>query len=86
MKLKIIRSTNETQDLLISITKTCETLIKQTQIKPKETFEFKMIKPRETFQFNPPIQGKEDWMLGLVDLEVYNLFLTEQNKIANLTF
>ena len=31
-----------------------------------------MIKPRETFHFKPPIQVKEDWMLGLTDLEVYN--------------
>ena len=31
-----------------------------------------MIKPRERFHFDPPIQGKEDWMLELVDLEVYN--------------
>ena len=31
-----------------------------------------MIEPRGTFNFNPPIQVKEDWMLGLVDLDVYN--------------
>ena len=31
-----------------------------------------MIKPRETFLFNPPIQIKEDWMLGLTSLELYN--------------
>ena len=41
-----------------------------------------MTKPRETFHFNPPIQTKEDWVLGLVDLEVYNSIfnITEENN------
>ena len=41
-----------------------------------------MPKSRETFHFNPPIQVKEDWMLGLVDLEVYNSIfnITEKNN------
>ena len=72
MNLNMIRPKNETEDLLLSITKNCETLIEQTHTKPQETLEFKMIKPRETFHFKPPIQIKGDWMLGLVDLEVYN--------------
>ena len=72
MNLNKNRPKNETENLLISVTKNCETLIKQTHTKAQETFECKMVKPRETFHFNPPIQVKEDWMLGLVDLEVYN--------------
>ena len=63
---------NETEDLLLSITKNCETLIQQTHTKPQETLEFKMIKPRETFHFTPPFQIKGDWMIGLTSLEVYN--------------
>ena len=41
-----------------------------------------MTKPRETFHFNPPIQVKEDGMLGLTDLEVYNSIfnMTEENN------
>ena len=41
-----------------------------------------MIKPKETFHFNPPIQTKEDWMLGLIDLEVYNsiFYITKENN------
>ena len=41
-----------------------------------------MIKPKETFYFKPPIQIKGDWMLGLVDLEVYNSIfnITEENN------
>ena len=31
-----------------------------------------MIKVRETFYFNPPVQVKEDSMIGLTSLEVYN--------------
>ena len=86
MNLNMIRPKNETEDLLLSITKNCETLIKQTHRKPEETLEFKMTKSRETFHFNSPIQVKEDWMLGLVDLEVYNSIfnITEKNNKFDL--
>ena len=82
MNLNMIRPKNETEDLLLSITKNCETLIEQTHTKPQETLEFKMIKPRETFNFKPPIQIKCDWMIGLTDLEVYNSIfnITEENN------
>ena len=78
----MIRPKNETEDLLLPITKNCETLIKQTHRKAQETLEFKMIKPRETFHFKIPIQVKGDWMIGLVDLEVYNSIfnITEENN------
>ena len=72
MNLNIIRPKIETEDLLLSITKNCETLIQQTHTKPQETLEIKAVKPRETFHFKPPIQIKGDWMIGLTDLEVYN--------------
>ena len=78
----MIRPKNETEDLLLSITKNCEMLIQQTHKKPEETLEFKMSKPTETFHFKPSIQVKENWMLGLVDLEVYNsiFIITEENN------
>ena len=68
MNLNMIRPETQTENLLISITKNCETLVEQTRTKPQETLEFKMIKPRETFHFKPPIQVKGDWMIGLLDL------------------
>ena len=82
MNLNMIRPKNQTEDLLLSITKNCETLIDQTHRKPEETLEFKMIKPRETFHFKPPIQVREDWMIGLIDLEVYySIFnITDENN------
>ena len=82
MNLNMIRPKNETEDLLLSITKNCETLIKQTHRKAEETLELKMTKPTETFHFKPSIQVKENWMLGLVDLEVYiSIFnITEENN------
>ena len=78
----MIRPKNQTEDLLLSITKNCEMLIKQTHRKAEETLEFKMIKPRETFHFKRPIQIKGDWMIGLTDLEVYkSIFnITEENN------
>ena len=82
MNLNMIRPKNETEDLLLSITKNCQTLIEQTHRKAEETLEFKMTKPRKTFHFKPPIQIKDNWMLGLTDLEIYNSIfnITEENN------
>ena len=55
----MIRPKNETEDLLLSITKHFETLIEQTHKKAEETLDYKFIKSRETFLFNPPIQKKK---------------------------
>ena len=68
----MIRPKYQTEGLLLSITKDCETLIEQTHRKAEKTLEFKMIKPRETFHFKPPIQVESNWMIGLTNLEVYN--------------
>ena len=82
MNLNMIRPKNETENLLLTITKNCETLIEQTHRKAEETLEFKMNKSRETFHFKPPIQIKGNWMIGLTDLEVYNSIfnITEENN------
>ena len=47
---------------------------------------FKMIKPREMFHFTPPVQIKEDWMIGLTDLEAYSSIsnIREQNSKLQL--
>ena len=84
----MIQPKNETENLLLSITKNCKTLVEQTHRKPEETLEFKMTKPREIFHFNPPIQTKREWMLGLIDLEVYNSIFNvtkENNKFELYT-
>ena len=82
INLKTIRHKNQTEDLLLSITKKCETLIQQTHRKAEETLEFKLIKPRKTFHFKPPIPIEGSWTIGLTDLEVYNSIfnITEENK------
>ena len=82
MNLNMIQTKNKTEDLLLSITKTCETLIKQSHRKAEETLEFKMIKPRETFHFKISIQIQGDWMIGLTNLEVYNSIfnITDENN------
>ena len=86
MNLNMMRPKNETEDLLLSITKKCETLIEQTHRKAEQTLEFKLIKPRETFHFKPPIEIKGDWMIRLTDLEVYNSIfnITEENNKLQL--
>ena len=78
----MIQPKNETEDLLLSITKKCEKLVEQTHRKPEETLEFKMLKSREIFHFSPPIQTKGNWMVGLTDLELYNsiFIITKENN------
>ena len=41
-----------------------------------------MLKPRETFHYYPPLHTKGDWMLGLIDLEVYHSIfdITKENN------
>ena len=72
MNLNMIRPKNQTEDLLLPITKNCGTLIDQTHRNAEETLEFKMFKPRGIIHFTPPVQIKGDWMIGLTDLVVYN--------------
>ena len=81
MTLNKIRPKNDTEDLLLSITKNREKLIEQTNRKAEETLEIKLNKSRETFHFNPPIQYKGDWMIGVTSLEVYiSIFnISEEN-------
>ena len=47
MNLNMIQPKNQTEVLLLSKTKNCETLIEQTHRKPEETLEFKMIQSKK---------------------------------------
>ena len=86
LNLNMVRPKNETEDLLLSITKNCETLIKQTHWKAKETLEYTVKKPRETLHFNPTISIEGSWTIGLTSLEVYNYIfdITEENNKLQL--
>ena len=81
MNLNIIKPKNKTQELLLSITRKCETLIEQYDRKT-ETLEFKTTKAKEIFHFKPPFRIQGDWMIGLTSLEVYkSVFnITEGNN------
>ena len=50
MNLIMIRPKNETEGLLLSITKN-ETIVQQTHRKPEETLEFKMTEPKKNISF-----------------------------------
>ena len=84
MNLEIIRPKNETEDLLLSISKNCEALIEQTHTKLQETLEFEIAKPRKTFSFkrSTNLGFDSNCMVGLTDLEVYksNFNITEKNN------
>ena len=61
-----IRPKNETESLVLSITKNRETIIKQTHREAEETLEFKLNKARETFLFKPfnKLGLDFNWMVG----------------------
>ena len=48
-----------------------------------------MVKSRETFHFNTSLEVKEDWVIGLTNLETYNSIFNiteENNKFKLYTF
>ena len=88
MNLDMVQPINETETLLLSITKNCETLFEKTHRKAEGRLEFKMTKPIETIHFNPAIQIKGDWTISLTSLEVYNStsnFAEKYNKFELYT-
>ena len=84
MNLFLIRSKNKTEDFILSITKNCETLIKQSHRKPQELHEIKQSKSRETFHFNPSnnLGLDSNWMSSFITPETYNstFNIKEQNN------
>ena len=82
MNLNVIRPKKETEYLLLSKTKNCETLIKQIHRKAEETLEFKVNKSKETFHFKPPISIDGSWKLGLPSLKVYNFIFNITKEIT----
>ena len=71
----MVQPKSSAEDLLLSITKNCETLLKQIRREAEETLEFGITKPKETFSFKPPVSIEGSWMMGLICLEVYNPIL-----------
>ena len=82
----MVRPKNETESLLLSITKNCETLIKQSHRKAGEILEIKRTKSKETFHFKPPLSIERSWMVGWTSIEVYSFFfhITEENNKIEL--
>ena len=81
MNLDRIRPGNEKEDIFLSITKNCETLIEQTHRRPEETLELKNTKPKQIFHCNLHLSIEGVWMIGLTSLEVYNsIFIITEEK------
>ena len=72
--MESIRLKNETEDLLLSLTKHCKTLIKKTHTKLQNTLELKLMKPRETFSLKISfiLRLGSKRTIRLTRLEVYN--------------
>ena len=88
MNLHMVRPKNETETLLLPITKNCETLIKRTHTKPRDTLDFKLTKPREIFSFKASISIEGSRMIGLGNLEECNsvfIITEEKNKFELYT-
>ena len=86
MNLIKIRHGNETEGLLLSITKNCDRLIKEFHEIGEETLDFKLTKPKEAFPFKTPISIERPGMIGLKSLGVYNFFLIKQKEKAKSNF
>ena len=82
MNSDIVRSKNKTEDLLLSITKHCETLIEQIQRKAEGTLVSILSQPVQTFHFNSLIPIEGSWMIRLTSLEVFKsvFIITEKNN------
>ena len=83
MNVDMIMPKNETEDLLLSNPRLCETPIEQTYTKPQETLEFKPNKPRKNFPFQPSFDLSLDskGMIGLTKLEVNSsIFITTEEN------
>ena len=90
MNLDMIRPRSKTEVFLISLTKNCETLIKQTLTETQGTLDFKNSKSREIFPFEPSsnLGLISNWMVALTNLEVNKSFLEirqENNKFELYT-
>ena len=81
MNFKKIRSKNDTEGLILSITKNCETLFRQTHAKPEETLEFKLNKQKGAFHFQTLIAKKGSRMIDLAELGVYNPIFNNTEEI-----
>ena len=83
MNLDMIQPRNETEDLILSKTMDCETLIDEIHTKSQKTLEVRLTHAKETFAFKPSnvIGLGFIWMITLTSLEVYNSFfkITEEN-------
>ena len=68
------------ESLLLSIAKSNQEIVENTHSKPQETLEFKMNKQKESFSFDVPLELPEQWMMGVISLEVYNSVYNITNK------
>ena len=73
---------NGTDELILSITKSCVTPIEQAQTKPLERLAFKLTQKWQTFSFSSPIifsTGGSKYgncLIGLTSIEIHNSSFT----------
>ena len=72
MTINMTRPKNDTKDLLLSITRNCETFIKQTHTRPQGTLEITLVNHNKLSYSNLLLILVSRWMIRLTSLEVYN--------------
>ena len=82
MDLSNVTPNNQNETLLLEMVKKLNEIEQNTHTKPQETLEFKMTKPKQTFHFDKDLIIPEKWLMGLVNLQVYNTVynITERNN------
>ena len=60
----MIRPKNQTEDLIVSLSENCKTLIQQIHTKSQEKLGYKLTKPKELFSSEPSISLDGSWMIG----------------------
>ena len=63
----MVRHENETEDLLLSVTENCQTLIDRSHTKAQETLQLKFTKPKEIFSFKSSTLIEGSWMIGFTN-------------------
>ena len=56
----------------MNIAKSNLDIVENTSSKAQETLEIEMKKPKKSYSFDVPLEIREQWMIGVKNLEVYN--------------
>ena len=89
MHLDMFSFKNETENLILFITKNCNTLTEQTHTNPRKILQVRLVQPqKKQFLFSPSMNlGPEsNWPIGFTSLEKDNSIFKVTEEIAKFKF